>query len=58
MRSPSWDGSEAKAPFRFYTLVVDYRKHRNLKLLIYNNYKAHAQLSASKLVYAVETVSC
>jgi hypothetical protein len=46
-----------RAAFRFYTLVVVYRNHGYLKLLIYKNYKAHAQLSASKLVYIVETVS-
>jgi hypothetical protein len=47
-----------RAPFRFYALVGVYRNHGNLKLLIYNSYKAPAQVSASKLVHIVETVSC
>jgi hypothetical protein len=47
-----------QAPFRFYTPVVVYGNHGSLKLLIYNNYEAHAQLSASKLGYFVETFSC
>jgi hypothetical protein len=50
--------TSVRAPFRLYTLFVVYRNHGNLKLSIYNNYKAPAQLSPSTLVYIVETFSC